>query len=533
MPIAVAIFMLFLWVGLGFSQPPSKAWEQYIKEANSYMQSGQYGKALVQLQKARALDSLQLKLDQKIRECQIRLGTWVPGQGAASLEWIEVDKLRLQEVPAKSYDSLLRVAKSLEERENYEVALKILAHIAEKAPNKKEYLKAHQDLRLKMDQLVVNHTEVGEVYLRQGRFGGAREEFRRALFFKPSDPYLLDRVKLIESKQAEMLSSYRSQLKMALEKKDVEASILVADRAFRDFPKELEFQRKSDSLRSLRELEMNKILTECRKSMASGQIGQAEARLREALVQFPGEPAVVQLQLEAQQLLERSKKNARKDSLEKQFAQAMESGNVGLGNMHLQRLKSEFPEEDYSKEQESLNQRKGQFQKQQDFENILESARLFMQDGLLTKAKETLQSALAMQPESPVARQMLEDLRKEESKQATVEGQRRKDVQKAEALVAAGQIQSAKKVDLSLSGVGKVDQEVKQVQRTIREAEFARTPEKDRNAQSLFLEGIAKYRTGDYEEALGKWQEVLKLNPEHDQAKKYLVNVKQKLSRMQ
>jgi tetratricopeptide (TPR) repeat protein len=241
----------------------------------------------------------------------------------------------------------------------------------------------------------------------------------------------------------------------------------------------------------------------------------------------------MQMQADALRALEQRRKAGLRDSLEKQFLTSMQAGNIGLGAMQLQRMKTEFPDADLSTFQKQLDQQKNQFQKQRDFENLLEIARRNSQDGLIAQSKEALLNALKIQPESPVAKQMLADIQREEARQATVEEQRRKDLQKAEALLAAGQIQSAKKVDLSLSGVGKVDQEVKQVQRNIREAEFARTPEKDRRAQELFLEGIAKYRVGDYEEALEKWKLVLQLNPDHDQAKKYMANVKQKLSRMQ
>lgn len=527
-----AILWVILLSVLAFAQAKSKAWDQLTLDADTYMKQGQYGKALVQLQKARALDSQQVMLDIKIRECQFRLGTWVPGQDATNMAWIEVDKLRLPEVPIKSFDSLFRVAKGLEERESYEIALKILGHLAEKAPAKNEYVKAYQSLRIRMDQMVVNHTEVGEVFLKQGRFSEAREEFRRALFFRPGDPFVQERLRLVESKQSEMLASYRSQLRVALRQDEAEASLVLADRAFRDFPLQPEFKRAADSLRQVHASKKEKVLQDCRTMITKGEIAAAEAKLREALVQFPGEPAVVQLQMEAQRLLDGQKRNGMRDSLEKQFHQAIQSGNLGLGAMQLQKLRTEFPEVDYSKQQGILDQKKGQYQKQREFEGTLESARRYMKDGLLSQAKEALQTALAMQPESPVAKQMLADLQREEVRSVAIEEQRRKDLQRAEALVAAGQIQSAKKVDLSLSGVGKVDQEVKQVQRTIREAEFARTPEKDRRAQELFLEGIGKYRVGDYEEALEKWKLTLKLNPDHDQAKKYVANVKQKLSRM-
>lgn len=523
----------WLVIVLSFAYAMGSAWDQYLKDADQYMKQGQYGKALVQLQKARSLDSQQVNLDSKIRECQIRLGSWIPGQNAASMEWIEVDKLRLQEVPEKSYDSLLQVAKSLEDRENYEVALKILAYIAEKAPAKQEYAKVHQSLRLKLDKMVVNYTEVGDVFLKQGRFGEARDEFRRGLFFRPNDAYLQDRLKLVESKQGEMIATYRSQLKASLAKQDAEASLAIADRAFRDFPDDRDFRRVADSLRSLHESDRESVIQECRSLLAKGEIGSAESKLREALVKYPGDPTVMQMQADALRALEQKRKAGLRDSLEKQFLASMQAGNIGLGAMQLQRMKIEFPGANLSILQKQLDQQKNQFQRQRDFENLLEIARRNSQDGLIAQSKEALLNALKIEPESPVAKQMLADIQKEESRQTAVEEQRRKDLQKAEALLAAGQIQSAKKVDLSLSGVGKVDQEVKQVQRNIREAEFARTPEKDRRAQEIFLEGIAKYRVGDYEEALEKWKQVLQLNPDHDQAKKYMANVKQKLSRMQ
>ena len=533
MRILVILLFAFAW-GPVVGAPVNSEQAKYIQSAQDYMQRSQYQKALVQLSKARALSPTEVSIDEKMRECHVRLGNWVSPEDAATSSWIEVDKLRLADVQPRAFDSLFQVAKTLENRENYEIAERIFSHLANKAPTKKEYGKAYQDLRLKVELMSQNHIEVGEVFLKQGRFAKALEEFKAALFFKPDDPYLQSRIKLVESRQLELRETYKGRLAKVLAEGDRDQAAVIAERAFREFPSEKFFRRTLDSLTTLRLEMLAKTLEECRALMDSSQFASAESRLREALLSYPGEPQVVDLLQQSRAKLESSKKVALADSLSKELTQAIETGNTSLATSLLQNLKATGAAgDDIAQKEKGLDSLKSRLQVQRDFENTLEKARRLMKDGQLAEARAALEAAMGMNPKSPVAKQMLEDVKREEAKQVETEDAKRKEIQKADAFVKAGQIQSAKKVDLSLTGAQQVDQEVKQVQRAIREAEYARTPENDKKAQDLFFEGIGSYRLGDYQEALEKWNKVLKLNPDHEQAQKYVANVKQKLARMQ
>jgi len=497
------------------------------------MKIGQYGKALVQLQKARAMDSAQVSIDQKIRECQIRLGNWVSSESVSNNGWIEVDKLRLEEVPAKSQDSLFQVAKRLEERENYETALRIYAFLAEHYAERKDFGRAFQDLRLKVDQMAQNHSEVGEVFLKQGRLEMARQEFSRARFFQPNSVFLINRIQQIDQKRQELLQSLNSRLTQVLTLGDVDQAVVLADRAFREFPDQGRFRKTLDSLQAIQNKALRKTLQECRNLLNEQKYAQADARLREALVRFPGEVEIAELQQEARTKLEASRRNAKADSLDRNLQKALAEGNLGLAQGLLQSLTTvdgkRVKESGREQQVKELQQR---VQGLRNFEAALENSRRALRDGDLESAKLALQAALALNAQSPVAVQLLQDIKREELRRSEVEDSKRKDAQRAQALVKAGQIQSAKKVDLSLTGATQVDQEVKQAQRAIREAEYERTPANDKKAQALFFEGISSYRVGDYVDALQKWTLVLKLNPDHEQAQKYIANVKQKLARM-
>jgi len=61
-------------------------------------------------------------------------------------------------------------------------------------------------------------------------------------------------------------------------------------------------------------------------------------------------------------------------------------------------------------------------------------------------------------------------------------------------------------------------------------------PSKDqlwiRKVNDLVLAGISSYRAGDYKTALDRWSEALSEDPSNQEARKYVVNVKQKLARL-
>jgi|GEM_PF-3310049 len=503
-----------------------------VKSAEAYMKSGEYPKALLQLQKARSLNSAELKVDQMMRQCLVHMGDWVPSGGTNS-EWIDVDRLRLDDVLPKGYDSLFRVGKSMEERENYDIALRIYSHLTEKQPGNKDYGKAFQDLRLKIEQLAQNHVDVGEIYLKQGRFGRALEEYHAAQFFRPRDAFIVDRIKLATERQNELHKSYDERLQSLLQKGNRDQAMLVAEKAFRDFPEEENFRKALDTLQSLRSSNLQKVLAQCRAAIDSGNFEKAESQLQNAMLTFGGEPQIDALYQEAHKKLEQQRNKERSDSTRATFAQAVEQGNTSLAAGAMQALQRQGDTVGIQKLQVKLDELKGRQQALRDFEATVDRARRALKDGVFDEAKAALQKAMEMNAVSPVARQLLDDVHREEAKALEVEQAKRKDVQKAEALLKAGQLKEAKKVDLSLTGTHQVDQEVKQVQRNIREAEYARTPENDKKAQDLFLEGIGKYRAGDYQDAVDNWTQVLKLNPDHEQAKKYIANVKQKLARMQ
>lgn len=134
-PVLCVVLLGLTWVfaQAGAQGIPTVEQAALVKSAETYMKSGEYPKALLQLQKASSLNSAEQKVDQMMRQCLVHMDDWVPSGGTNS-EWIDVDRLRLDDVLPKGYDSLFRMGKSMEERENYDIAMRIYSHLTEKPP---------------------------------------------------------------------------------------------------------------------------------------------------------------------------------------------------------------------------------------------------------------------------------------------------------------------------------------------------------------------------------------------------------------
>jgi tetratricopeptide (TPR) repeat protein len=59
------------------------------------------------------------------------------------------------------------------------------------------------------------------------------------------------------------------------------------------------------------------------------------------------------------------------------------------------------------------------------------------------------------------------------------------------------------------------------------------TPESEKKVDRLFLDGINFYRDGQYKKAIECWKQVIAAKPDHKKAQTYIINVSQKLQKIE
>jgi tetratricopeptide (TPR) repeat protein len=123
-------------------------------------------------------------------------------------------------------------------------------------------------------------------------------------------------------------------------------------------------------------------------------------------------------------------------------------------------------------------------------------------------------------------------LQSERQKSQRVKSDQQKKIEQVQRLVDAGQNQAAQQIKLETTGDQIIDQQIIGVQRALRIQTQEMTPEIDRKIQSHLLEGISQYRIGNYQKALGEWNAILLMDPNHVQAKKYVANVLKKIEQV-
>lgn len=462
------IFLCCLWSAL-FAQDR----EELLRSGESYLRSGEEAKALIMFQKARAQDTSLAEIDRKIRDLQVKMGMWVSEDAVAQSDWVSVDSVALRSVKPAKYDSLFGLAKSFAQKERYAESMRILAFLNEKAPTNKNYGGFYEELRIRLGVLSRRHLTIAESLWVNKAWDLAIAEIKRASFYAPEDKAMNTRLELVESLKSESYNELVELMNSNLRENNRQGALATCVRGSIEFPQDPLFARVMDSLKVNAQMREETLKEKLAKAQTAKDWERMEQLLKQAAIEMPKDTEVRILQMEQQ---------------ERQKA----------------KLK---------------------------FDLWIEEARNALRNKQFVMAQSHIQKALEIQPESLLARKLEQDVNAA-LKLVKEEEEKLKEIKELTTQVKNGQAQVEKVKELKLTGSPKVDQEVKQVQREIRVAEFKRTPENDRKAHDLFLAGIAKYRNGDYQDAVDLWKKVLTLNPNHEQAPKYIANVQNKLSRV-
>ncbi len=454
------------------------------------MRQGQPSKALVLLQRARSLDSLQLDIDRMMNQCRAKLGGWVaPDAGS---EWSEVDGQMDRAIHDKP-DSMFQVGKSLAASEDIPGALRIYLLLSRNNAANPIYMKAYTDLRARQDTTVAFHRDLAEQAAMRGETSECLAQWRLAFAARPDDIALQQKVEQADRAYQMSLGNFRLELQRCLSGRDDLCALEVLAKALVANPADPGFLKAEDSLqvrrRELFAAKLGRI-----DAMADSGEDQAAMEAMEAMNGlYPGEQALAQAQNALQDRIRRRRMRDLVDSVTRAFDFALRESDVQGAEAMIGDLRARgVAGGDLDKLRGKIDSVHAKARNAAAFNEALSTARRMLSRGDTASARVSLRRMLVLQPESALAKWLL----------ASLNTTRR--VPKPVASNPAKPVQTAS-----------IDSDA------------------PRRVNDLVLAGISAYRTGEYKNAMEKWQQALALDPKCVQAQRYLANVGRMQARLQ
>lgn len=474
----------FLWGG-GNSPPEDVTFLR--KVAQELMRQGQPSKALVLLQKARAMDSLQLDIDRMMNQCRAKLGGWVAPD--ASSEWNEVDGQMDKAIQAKP-DSMSKVAQGLVETDDVAGALRIYLLLSRSSSANPAYLKAYTDLQARQEAGVAFHRAQAEQAMLHGRVSEALAQWRLAFATRPDDMVLQGMVEKADRAYQSSLLNFQEGLQRCLAVRDEPCALDVLGKARVAHPENQRFKRIEDSLDAHRKEFFAARLRQIDALADSGKEQDATESMESLVSMNPGEPLLSQAQEALQDRIVRRRRSAAADSVARAFDVALREGDVQGAESMIEDLRARGAGGERT---DRLRQRIDSVRARERNANAMNSAiaaaRRQLGRGDTAAARGSLRKALSLQPDNALAKGLL----------ASMNAVRPPAVAARPRTV---QVQAA--------------------------GEDAR-----RRVNDLVLAGVTAYRSGEYQAAMEKWKLAVELDPACVQAQRYMVNVSRKQARLQ
>lgn len=479
-----ATLLTTLLVGLSGEIADTGEAAMLVRGARDMLREGRVSQAFVQLRRARALDSVQVGIDQLMMQCRIQMGEWVPPDASTRGEWVEVDDLGLDTVPVEQFDSLLAAGRRSEGKGDLATALRIYGHLAGKRPGDSTFSNSYSRTMRRQDELVSRHRQDAEEHMRRGRLEAALGEYRLALHARPDNALLKLKVREAEDAVSNSIAGYRAAIARCLAGGDLECALGVASRAQESHPSDSGFRRQHDELASQKRSEFEVRLRGLEALVDSGQDVRALDELMQAMVRYKDDPVLMQLFEEFRARLDRKRQNRDVDALAKSFEAAMARGDASRAQSLLasMRLKSASPADLERRSARVDSLKTVQRNAVAVVDEEMARARKALAVGDVKAAKAALDQALAKNPGHVVAKSLLAGI--------------------------AAPLSTAPPVARSLGSA------------------------EARRVDGLLVAGISSYRSGDYQTAAARWNEVLRIDPANAEARKYLDNVRQKLARL-
>lgn len=476
--------ILTLVLGLFPGKDASDEVGSLAKSAKALLEDGHARKALVLLRRARGLDPEQAEVDRLLDACRAQLGLWVSPEAAA--QWIASDD-RLTQGARERPDSMVAVAKGLVQSEDLGEGVRVWGVLAANHAASTAILDGYRDARARQEMKVAFHLDLSRRSVSRGQLGEALLQARLAWSARPDDPLLREKVDQTLTAYDQGLASLDRDLRRRIATGDLEGAretvrwIRVAAPALDSF------RRIQDSLSGRRR---DLLLARIREIDAMVDDGRERDAI-EAMLDLgdadPQDPLLVSSREALGRRIEERRRRRNLDSLGRSVQESIHSGDgsravsvfeelqrVGRGDSVEQRLR---PRVDSIRQAERAAEV---------FHEGLSSARQALARKDLAAGRSALQRALAVRPNSLVARRLLADVE------------------------AAPPSPPAPVVVRPVVADDRVTKRVR----------------------NLLLSGVVAYRAGEYDSALAHWQQALDLDPSNMQARRYIDNVGKKQERL-
>jgi tetratricopeptide (TPR) repeat protein len=390
-------------------------------------------------------------------------------------------------------DSMFQVGKGLAASEDIPGALRIYLLLSRNNAANPVYLKAYTDLRARQDTTVAFHRDLAEQAALRGETSECLNQWRLAFAARPDDIALQQKVEKADRAYQMSLGNYRLDLQRCLSGRDDLCALDVLAKARIAYPTEPGFQKVQDSLQIRRRDMFAARLARIDAMADSGKDQEAMEAMESLNALFPGEQALAQAQIALQGRIARRRMRDLVDSVTRVFDSALRGGDVRGAEAMIGNLRSRGVVDDgLARLREKIDSVHAKERNAAAFEADLSTARRLLARGDTASARASLRRMLALQPESALARGLL----------ASLNAPRRAPRPSASA-------------------------QMKPVQTAAIDGDASK------RVNDLVLAGISAYRTGEYKDAMEKWQQALAVDPKCVQAQRYLANVGRMQARLQ
>lgn len=383
-----------------------------VRGARDLLREGLPSKALVQLRRARALDSAQVEIDRLMWRCRVEMGEWVPPEAGGQDVWTDVGRMELEAVPPAGFDSLFGVARGLETAEDLPSALRIYASLARRMPENAVWSRAYADAEARQEAQVASHLRSAELAARAGKLESALLEYRLAHAAKPDDPVLQAKVGNAEEAVEASILDYRKRIARCLAGGDVECALDAALRALESHPSDSGFRAQVDGLSSQRRMALDARMRSLGTLIDQGDDSRALDELLQAMTAHGGDPVLSQVLDELRVRLDRKRRSRGREALSAPFEAAIARGDAGRAETLLSEMRAGGGQaEEFDRLQARVDSvRAAANAVVPVVDEELVAARKALAAGDRKGARAALERALAKKPDHAVARSLLNSL---------------------------------------------------------------------------------------------------------------------------
>ncbi len=454
-----------------------------LRSAKALLREGEPRKALVLLNRARALDSTQSEVDALANQCRAKLGMWVPSDTRA--EWATTEG-RLEEAVRARPDSMGEQARRSLEAEDIARAVSIYWLLANGGGSNQTWMNAYRDARTRQEMKVAFHLELARVANSRGLLSDAEKQWRIAYAARPDDALLREKVDASAESMRSTLKMFENELRRHQVGRDQTGALETLRRILVAFPGEERFRRMRDSLQEIKRVAILKRIEAINGLVDAGRDQEAMDAMEDLGESDPQEPMLALAQESLYKRIQARRRNAAMDSLARSVEDAIRDGDGALASSLFDELQELGPTDAVdARLRPRIDSLRAAERNTAAYRDAMSSVRRSLARKDVNAGRAGLQKALAVKPDNPVAKNLLVDL---------------------QSARAESPAQAPKPLPLDDASTRKV--------------------------RELLLSGVIAYRAGEYDNAMARWRQVLELDPGNVQAQRYLANVGKKQARL-